>query len=207
MTAAGMPVPQGLHQAPQDACTQYYANNNQINDDILLSSSEHLKVWKRSPAEVVGDNTNPLRKALSVPKLPASVHARHDVRMPSEPGALVRSGLWKIWQQTGNARFAYDAATAASCRYCRRCYDGPEGLFRGRDRQDEGRPRALRAAFKPLTAEGPGRNWWASSKIYEENEGQKPRSTGSPAIGAVPRLSRLCSILGQPRANVYRKMN
>ena len=46
MTAAGMPVPQGF-TITTDACTQYYADGRQINDEITADIFEH---WKRSPA-------------------------------------------------------------------------------------------------------------------------------------------------------------
>ena len=37
MTAAGMPVPQGF-TITTDACTQYYADGRQINDEAVRSS-------------------------------------------------------------------------------------------------------------------------------------------------------------------------
>ncbi len=49
MTAAGMPVPQGF-TITTDACTQYYADGRQINDESLLTSLSTSRVWKRSPA-------------------------------------------------------------------------------------------------------------------------------------------------------------
>ena len=42
MTAAGMPVPQGF-TITTDACTQYYADGRQINDEITADIFEHLK--------------------------------------------------------------------------------------------------------------------------------------------------------------------
>ena len=41
MTAAGMPVPQGF-TITTDACTQYYADGRQINDEITADIFEHL---------------------------------------------------------------------------------------------------------------------------------------------------------------------
>ena len=49
MTAAGMPVPQGF-TITTDACTQYYADGRQINDEITADIFEHSRGWKRSPA-------------------------------------------------------------------------------------------------------------------------------------------------------------
>ena len=69
MTAAGMPVPQGF-TITTDACTQYYADGRQINDDITADIFEHLKgleeitgktrllrVWPRRPATPASHTT------------------------------------------------------------------------------------------------------------------------------------------------------
>ena len=64
MTAAGMPVPQGF-TITTDACTQYYADGRQINDDITASSSIS-RVWKRSPARSLATTPTPCW-SLSVP--------------------------------------------------------------------------------------------------------------------------------------------
>ena len=59
MTAAGMPVPQGF-TITTDACTQYYADGRQINDDITADIFEHLKGLEEITGKKFGDNTNPL---------------------------------------------------------------------------------------------------------------------------------------------------
>ncbi len=65
MTAAGMPVPQGF-TITTDACTQYYADGRQINDDITADIFEHLKGLEEITGKKFGDNTNPCW-SLSVP--------------------------------------------------------------------------------------------------------------------------------------------
>ena len=65
MTAAGMPVPQGF-TITTDACTQYYADGRQINDEITADIFEHL--WKRSPARSSVTTPTPCW-CLSVPVL------------------------------------------------------------------------------------------------------------------------------------------
>jgi len=82
MTAAGMPVPQGF-TITTDACTQYYADGRQINDDITADIFEHLKGLEEITGKKFGDNTNP-RAGLCPFRCP-SVHARHDGYHP-EPG-------------------------------------------------------------------------------------------------------------------------
>ena len=59
MTAAGMPVPQGF-TITTDACTQYYADGRQINDEITADIFEHLKGLEKITGKKFGDNTNPL---------------------------------------------------------------------------------------------------------------------------------------------------
>ncbi len=58
MTAAGMPVPQGF-TITTDACTQYYADGRQINDEITADILSTSRVWKRSPAR--SSVTTPIR--------------------------------------------------------------------------------------------------------------------------------------------------
>ena len=54
MTAAGMPVPQGF-TITTDACTQYYADGRQINDDITADIFEHLKGLEEITGKKFGD--------------------------------------------------------------------------------------------------------------------------------------------------------
>ena len=55
MTAAGMPVPQGF-TITTDACTQYYADGRQINDEITADIFEHLKGLEKITGKKFGDN-------------------------------------------------------------------------------------------------------------------------------------------------------
>ena len=59
MTAAGMPVPQGF-TITTEACTQYYADGRQINDEITADIFEHVKGLEKITGKTFGDNTNPL---------------------------------------------------------------------------------------------------------------------------------------------------
>ena len=58
MTAAGMPVPQGF-TITTEACTQYYADGRQINDEITADIFEHVKAWRRSPARPLATTPTP----------------------------------------------------------------------------------------------------------------------------------------------------
>ena len=59
MTHAGMPVPQGF-TITTEACTQYYADGRQINDEITADIFEHLKGLEEITGKKFGDNQNPL---------------------------------------------------------------------------------------------------------------------------------------------------
>ena len=54
MTAAGMPVPQGF-TITTDACTQYYADGRQINDDITCLLYTSLRQRKRAATSPKGE--------------------------------------------------------------------------------------------------------------------------------------------------------
>lgn len=59
MTAAGMPVPQGF-TITTEACTQYYADGRQINDEITADIFEHVKGLEKITGKTFGDVNNPL---------------------------------------------------------------------------------------------------------------------------------------------------
>ena len=82
MTAAGMPVPQGF-TITTEACTQYYADGRQINDEITADIFEHVKGLEEITGKKFGDNDQP--PAGLRPFRRTSVHARHDGHHP-EPG-------------------------------------------------------------------------------------------------------------------------
>ena len=103
MTAAGMPVPQGF-TITTDACTQYYADGRQINDEITADIFEHLKGLEEITGKKFGDNTNPLL---------VSVRSGARQSMPGMMDTILNLGLNDeavegLAKKTGNARFAYD---------------------------------------------------------------------------------------------------
>lgn len=81
MTAAGMPVPQGF-TITTEACTQYYADGRQINDEITADIFEHVKGLEKITGKTLA--TTPTPAGLR-PLRCTSVHARHDGHHP-EPG-------------------------------------------------------------------------------------------------------------------------
>ena len=59
MTNIGLPVPQGF-TITTEACTQYYADGRQINDEITADIFEHVKGLEKITGKTFGDNENPL---------------------------------------------------------------------------------------------------------------------------------------------------
>ena len=103
MTAAGMPVPQGF-TITTEACTQYYADGRQINDEITADIFEHVKGLEEITGKKFGDNANPLL---------VSVRSGARQSMPGMMDTILNLGLNDeavegLAKKTGNARFAYD---------------------------------------------------------------------------------------------------
>ena len=104
MTAAGMPVPQGF-TITTDACTQYYADGRQINDDITADIFEHLKGLEEITGKKFGDNTNPLL---------VSVRSGARQSMPGMMDTILNLGMNDeicdaVAKLTNNPRFARDS--------------------------------------------------------------------------------------------------
>ncbi len=59
MTQIGLPVPQGF-TVTTEACTQYYEDGRQINDEIMGQILDGVKKMEEINGKKFGDNTNPL---------------------------------------------------------------------------------------------------------------------------------------------------
>ena len=59
MTAAGMPVPQGF-TITTEACTQYYEDGRQINEEIQAEIMEYVAKLEGITGKKFGDIENPL---------------------------------------------------------------------------------------------------------------------------------------------------
>ena len=103
MTAAGMPVPQGF-TITTDACTQYYADGRQINDEITADIFEHLKGLEEITGKKFGDKENPLL---------VSVRSGARASMPGMMDTILNLGLNEdvvrvIAEKSNNPRWAWD---------------------------------------------------------------------------------------------------
>ena len=59
MTHAGMPVPQGF-TITTEACTQYYADNREINDEIKADIFKYMGILEEQRAKAFGSIENRL---------------------------------------------------------------------------------------------------------------------------------------------------
>ena len=104
MTNLGMPVPQGF-TITTEACTQYYADGEKINDGIMAEVMEHVKSLEQLSGKKFGDRENPLL---------VSVRSGARASMPGMMDTILNLGLNDdvvegFAKKTGNPRFAYDS--------------------------------------------------------------------------------------------------
>ena len=198
MTAAGMPVPQGF-TITTDACTQYYADGRQINDDITADIFEHLKGLEEITGKKFGGNTNPLL---------VSVRSGARQSMPGMMDTILNLGLNDeavegLAKKTGNARFAYDCYRRFVQMFADVVMMVPKSLFEVEiDKMKEAK--GVKNDVD-LTADDLKELVGTFKKIYEENEGRPfPQDPRDQLIEAVKAVFRSWD---NPRANVYRKMN
>ena len=198
MTAAGMPVPQGF-TITTEACTQYYADGRQINDEITADIFEHLKGLEKITGKTFGDNENPLL---------VSVRSGARQSMPGMMDTILNLGLNDeavegLAKKTGNARFAYDCYRRFVQMFADVVMMVPKSLFEVEiDKMKEAK--GVKNDVD-LTADDLKELVGVFKKIYEENEGKPfPQDPRDQLIEAVKAVFRSWD---NPRANVYRKMN
>ena len=198
MTAAGMPVPQGF-TITTEACTQYYADGRQINDEITADIFEHVKGLEKITGKTFGDNTNPLL---------VSVRSGARQSMPGMMDTILNLGLNDeavegLAKKTNNARFAYDCYRRFVQMFADVVMMVPKSLFEVEiDKMKEAK--GVKNDVD-LTADDLKELVGVFKKIYEENEGKPfPQDPRDQLIEAVKAVFRSWD---NPRANVYRKMN
>ena len=103
MTNLGLPVPQGF-TITTEACTQYYEDGRQINDEIQGQINEYIGKMEEITGKKFGDTRNPLL---------VSVRSGARASMPGMMDTILNLGLNEtvvntIATQTGNERWAWD---------------------------------------------------------------------------------------------------
>ena len=104
MTNLGLPVPQGF-TVTTEACTQYYEDGRQINDEIMGQIMEAIDKMEGITGKKFGDKQNPLL---------VSVRSGARASMPGMMDTILNLGLNDVSvegfaKKTGNPRFAYDS--------------------------------------------------------------------------------------------------
>ena len=103
MTKIGLPVPQGF-TISTEACTQYYEDGRQINDEIMAQIMEYIVKMEEITGKKFGDKENPLL---------VSVRSGARASMPGMMDTILNLGLNEevvevLAKKSGNARWAYD---------------------------------------------------------------------------------------------------
>ncbi len=103
MTNLGLPVPQGF-TITTEACTQYYEDGRQINDEIMGQIMEHISKMEEITGKKFGDKENPLL---------VSVRSGARASMPGMMDTILNLGLNEevvdvLSTKSGNPRWAWD---------------------------------------------------------------------------------------------------
>ena len=103
MTNIGLPVPQGF-TITTEACTQYYEDGRQINDEIMGQIEEYIVKMEEITGKKFGDKTNPLL---------VSVRSGARASMPGMMDTILNLGLNEevveaIAEMSQNPRWAWD---------------------------------------------------------------------------------------------------
>ncbi len=103
MTNLGLPVPQGF-TITTEACTQYYEDGRQINDEIMGQIMEHISKMEEITGKKFGDKENPLL---------VSVRSGARASMPGMMDTILNLGLNEevvnvLADKSGNPRWAWD---------------------------------------------------------------------------------------------------
>ncbi len=103
MTNLGLPVPQGF-TITTEACTQYYEDGRQINDEIMGQIMEYIGKMEEITGKKFGDKENPLL---------VSVRSGARASMPGMMDTILNLGLNEevveyLAEKSGNPRWAYD---------------------------------------------------------------------------------------------------
>lgn len=103
MTNLNLPVPQGF-TITTEACTQYYEDGKQINEEIMGQIKDHIKKMEEITGKKFGDKENPLL---------VSVRSGARASMPGMMDTILNLGLNEdvvevLAGKSGNPRWAWD---------------------------------------------------------------------------------------------------
>ncbi len=198
MTSLGLPVPQGF-TITTEACTQYYEDGRQINDEIQSQINENIGKMEDITGKKFGDKENPLL---------VSVRSGARASMPGMMDTILNLGLNEtvvnvIAEKSGNARWAWDCYRRFIQMYSDVVMEVGKKYFEeliDKMKADKGVTQDV-----DLTAEDLKELASQFKAEYKEKIGEDfPDDPKEQLMGAVKAVFRSWD---NPRANVYRRDN
>ena len=198
MTKLGLPVPQGF-TISTEACTQYYEDGRQINDEIQAQIMEYVGKMEEITGKKFGDKENPLL---------VSVRSGARASMPGMMDTILNLGLNEevvevMAKKSGNARWAYDCYRRFIQMYSDVVMEVGKKYFE--ELIDEMKEKRGVTQDTELTADDLKELAEQFKAEYKEKIGSDfPSDPNEQLMGAVKAVFRSWD---NPRANVYRRMN
>ena len=198
MTNLGMPVPQGF-TITTEACTQYYEDGEQINDEIQAQIMEYISKMEEITGKKFGDLENPLL---------VSVRSGARASMPGMMDTILNLGLNEdvvevIAKKSGNPRWAYDCYRRFIQMYSDVVMEVGKKYFE--ELIDQMKAKRGVTQDVELTAEDLKELAGQFKAEYKSKIGQDfPTDPKEQLMGAIKAVFRSWN---NPRAIVYRRMN
>ena len=198
MTNLGLPVPQGF-TVTTEACTQYYEDGRQINDEIMGQIMEAIDKMEGITGKKFGDAKNPLL---------VSVRSGARASMPGMMDTILNLGLNEevvetLSQASGNPRWAWDCYRRFIQMYSDVVMEVGKKYFE--ELIDKMKAERGVTYDVELTADDLKELAGQFKAEYKEKIGQDfPDDPKEQLMGAVKAVFRSWD---NPRANVYRRDN
>ena len=198
MTGLGLPVPQGF-TVTTEACTQYYEDGRQINDEIMGQIMEAMAKLEEITGKKFGDKENPLL---------VSVRSGARASMPGMMDTILNLGLNEevveaLAEASGNPRWAWDCYRRFIQMYSDVVMEVGKKYFE--ELIDKMKAEKGVTQDVELTAEDLKTLAGQFKAEYKEKIGTDfPADAKEQLVGAVKAVFRSWD---NPRANVYRRDN
>ncbi len=198
MTNLNLPVPQGF-TITTEACTQYYEDGKQINDEIMGQIMEYIEKMEEITGKKFGDKENPLL---------VSVRSGARASMPGMMDTILNLGLNEevvevLAAKSGNPRWAWDCYRRFIQMYSDVVMEVGKKYFE--ELIDEMKDEKGIVQDVDLTAENLKELANQFKAEYKEKIGEDfPSDPKEQLLGAVKAVFRSWD---NPRANVYRRDN
>ena len=198
MTNLGLPVPFGF-TITTEACTQYYTDGRQINDEIQSLIFEYLGKLEVQSGKKFGDPTNPLL---------VSVRSGARASMPGMMDTILNLGLNDevvegFAKLTNNPRFAYDSYRRFVQMFADVVMEVPKHNFEVIiDEMKEAKGIKLDTEFDAEDLKVMVRRF---KDYYESTKGDK--FPDDPKVQLIEAVKAVFRSWDNPRANYYRQMN